>query len=74
MEGHSACEKRYGYSAYKEEESLNRAYKELMEKVEKLIPDGLCACIYTQWSDIEEEINGVYTYDREIRKIMGPDL
>ncbi len=74
MEGHSACEKRYGYSAYKEEESLNRAYKELMEKVEKLIPDGLCACIYTQWSDIEEEINGVYTYDREIRKIMGSDL
>lgn len=74
MEGHSACEKRYGYSTYKEEESLNRAYKELMEKVEKLIPDGLCACIYTQWSDIEEEINGVYTYDREIRKIMGPDL
>ena len=74
MEGHSACEKLYGYSAYKEEESLNRAYKELMEKVEKLIPDGLCACIYTQWSDIEEEINGVYTYDREIRKIMGSDL
>ena len=74
MEGHKKKKKRYGYSAYKEEESLNRAYKELMEKIEKLIPDGLCACIYTQWSDIEEEINGVYTYDREIRKIMGPDL
>lgn len=74
QEGHSACEKLYGYSAYKDRNSLNQAYEELMEKVEKLIPEGLCASVYTQWSDIEEEINGVYTYDREIRKIMAPDL
>lgn len=74
QEGHSACEKLYGYSAYKDRDSLNRAYAELMKKVKKLIPEGLCASVYTQWSDIEEEINGIYTYDREIRKIEVPDL
>ena len=36
---------------------------------ENLIEEGLCASVYTQWSDIEEEVNGVYTYDRKIRKI-----
>lgn len=69
-EGHTACEKRYGYGVCKDREDLNRAYRELMEKVENLIPQGLCASVYTQWTDIEEEINGVYTYDREIRKIQ----
>lgn len=70
-EEHSACEKRYGYGAHKAKYSLNRAYRELMEKVEALIPEGLCASVYTQWSDVEEEINGIYTYDRKVRKI-GP--
>lgn len=40
-----------------------------MDKVRALIPQGLCASVYTQWADIEEEINGVYTWDREVRKI-----
>lgn len=30
---------------------------------------GLCGCVYTQWSDIEDEINGIYTYDRKINKL-----
>lgn len=42
-----------------------------MERVEALIPGGLCASVYTQWSDVEEEVNGIYTYDRECRKICG---
>ena len=37
--------------------------------MKNLIDEGLCASVYTQWSDIEEEVNGVYTYDRKIRKI-----
>ena len=68
-EGHCACEDLYGYGAHESTESLNHAYGKLMEKVEALIPEGLCASVYTQWSDVEEEVNGVYTYDRECRKI-----
>lgn len=67
---HSACEELYGYGACRDKEALRRAYRELTKKVKKLIPQGLCASVYTQWTDIEEEINGVYTWDREVRKIL----
>ena len=70
---HSACEKLYGYGAHKDREEANRAYREMDGKVRSLIPEGLCASVYTQWSDIEEEVNGVFTYDREVRKIDVPD-
>ena len=38
-------------------------------KIKKLEGQGLCGCVYTQWSDIEDEINGIYTYDREVNKL-----
>ena len=34
---------------------------------------GLCAAIYTQLSDVEDEVNGLVTYDRKIEK-MQPEL
>ena len=33
------------------------------------IQEGMCGCVYTQLSDIEEELNGLYTFDREICKV-----
>ena len=30
---------------------------------------GLCAAIYTQVSDVEDEINGLLTYDRKVCKL-----
>ena len=33
------------------------------------INDGLCGCIYTQVSDVEDEVNGLYTYDRAVCKV-----
>lgn len=67
--GHSACKRLYGYGIHKTIESLNAAYEERMKQIEKQIPDGLCACVYTQLSDVEEEVNGIFTYDREVKKI-----
>ena len=32
---------------------------------------GLCGAVYTQLSDVEEETNGLLTYDRKICKIQG---
>ena len=41
-----------------------------MEQVKNLIDEGLCASVYTQWSDIEEEVNGViHTTERSERLI-----
>jgi beta-galactosidase/beta-glucuronidase len=60
----------YGYHHYKCQEALTAAIVATYEK--KLLPgikDGLCAAVYTQVSDIEEEINGIMTYDRKILKV-----
>ena len=40
-----------------------------MQEMQKQIPLGLCASVYTQLSDVEEEVNGIFTYDREINKL-----
>ncbi|MBM6855275.1 glycoside hydrolase family 2 [Mediterraneibacter glycyrrhizinilyticus] len=74
-EGHTACGELYGYKDHRSRKELNESFRELMKKVEALIPKGLCASVYTQWSDIEEEVNGIYTYDREVKKIsVEPNL
>ncbi|MCM1174118.1 MAG: glycoside hydrolase family 2 [Blautia sp.] len=72
--GHSACEKLYGYGTHKNGGSLNAAFRERMQKMKAQIPEGLCAGVYTQLSDVEEEVNGIFTYDREIRKIDPVDF
>jgi hypothetical protein len=33
------------------------------------IKDGVCGCVYTQVSDVEDEVNGLYTYDRKVCKV-----
>lgn len=70
VENHVACEKEFGYKSYKNAEELTENYKRLWEEeIYPNIKNGLCSAIYTQTSDIEEEINGLMTYDREIVKI-----
>ena len=52
-------------------EELSKAYKDLYEgQVLPLIEEGLSGVVYTQLSDIEEEVNGLVTYDRKIIKIQ----
>ncbi len=63
-------EKSYGYRNCKTVEQFNSDFAKLYEtEVIPLIEKGLCATIYTQISDVEEEINGIMTYDREIVKL-----
>lgn len=71
--GHSACEKVYGYKKFDSASALTAGYAGLMEKtVLPAVKKGVSATIYTQLSDIEEETNGIYTYDRTICK-LDPD-
>nr|MCR5546855.1 glycoside hydrolase family 2 [Lachnospiraceae bacterium] len=74
IEEHSCVEGTYGYSVCNSKEELNASYEKIQDKLRSLIPEGLCGSVYTQWTDIEEETNGVYTYDREIRKIDGSTI
>lgn len=58
--------KSFGYQMYKYKDQLTNAYKNLYEKqIIPLIDKGLSAVIYTQISDVENEVNGIMTYDRE---------
>lgn len=60
----------YGYRIFGSKRELTRGYSQLMRK--QIIPklaEGLSVTIYTQLSDVEEEVNGIYTYDREMLKI-----
>jgi hypothetical protein len=63
-------DKSYGYGGCKTTEALAEAMKQLyLEEVLPCIEHGLCATIYTQVSDVEDEINGILTYDRKVCKL-----
>ena len=50
--------------------SLTEAYKRLFTKtIIPQIKDGLSATVYTQVTDVEDELNGLLTYDREVEKV-----
>jgi len=70
-EGHQWNEdKGFGYKRCKSEEQFMQAYSDLMLKqLKPLIEQGVCAAVYTQLTDVETEINGVMTYDRERLKL-----
>ncbi len=66
MEGHLCCEKEFGYQSYKSRQELTDNYRRLWEaEVYPNVARGMSSAIYTQTSDIEEEINGLLTYDRQ---------
>ena len=61
---------KYGYGEYDSKEKLTAAIVRMYEEmVLPAIPKGLCGCVYTQLSDVEDEVNGLYTYDRQICKV-----
>ena len=66
-------EKTYGYKKYEDRETFVRDLKALyLEQVLPLVPRGLCAAVYTQVSDVEDETNGLLTFDRKAAKVT-PD-
>ena len=71
MEGRSYCDEVYGYRKYYSKKELTDGVCGLWEK--ELIPalkNGLGASVYTQVSDVEEEVNGLITWDREETKVL----
>lgn len=69
MPGHEPPGKTYGYGTAKDKADLTRRYKELQLKtVLPQLKNGLSALVYTQVSDVEDEVNGLFTYDRAALK------
>lgn len=62
--------KAFGYLMFGSLAKLSAAYEKLHEKqVIPLIKKGLSGTVYTQLSDVENEVNGIYTYDRAVLKM-----
>lgn len=60
----------YGYGGCADSQTLTARIGTLYrETICPAIPKGLCGSIYTQLSDVEDETNGLYTYDRRICKV-----
>ena len=69
--GHTSSDKEFGYRIYRTEKEFMDAYGKLFEKevVPHMLKQGLSAAVYTQVSDVEDEVNGLLTYDRRVVKV-----
>lgn len=66
---HTCMEKSYGYGRAGSREELQTKYDGMLHSAEEMQKDGFCGYVYTQLSDVEEEINGLYTFDRRVCKV-----
>ena len=65
----------YGYGKYKDRDEFVKALQSLyMDQVVPCVKRGLCAAIYTQVSDVEDETNGLVTYDRKVEKLTPEEM
>ena len=72
---HAWSDADYGYNRQKDAETLWQSYRRLMEReILPAIPRGLSAAVYTQLTDVEEELNGLLTYDRRVQKMSDDRL
>ena len=66
--------KTYGYRIFGSRDEFVKGLRGLYEELLPLIPRGLCAAVYTQVSDVEDETNGLLTYDRRLIKLSPEEL
>jgi len=75
LDGHRFNNKDFGYKRFKDAEALADALRKLYQ--EEILPakeQGLSAAVYTQLSDVEDELNGLVTYDRKVIKIPADKI
>ena len=67
---HSFTKANYGYKTFSDKSRFKKAFENLyFEEINPLVVSGLCGTVYTQLSDIEDETNGIFTYDRKVCKL-----
>ena len=70
IHGHSFSKKDFGYKRYESNNSYIHAFRQLYkDQVFPAWQQGLSATVYTQLSDVEDELNGLITYNRKVLKI-----
>ncbi len=70
VEGHLTADETYGYGTARDSADMAERYEKLQcETVLPQLARGLSALVYTQLTDVEEEVNGLFTYDRAVLKL-----
>ena len=67
-------EKTYGYRIFAERDRYVQGLRSLYSSLIPLVKEGLCGAVYTQVSDVEDETNGLFTFDRAVLKLEPDDL
>ena len=70
IKNHTWKDDNWGYAVLKSKEEVTYRYKEYIEMLIEYVKTGFSAAIYTQTTDVESEINGLLTYDREEVKVF----
>jgi Glycosyl hydrolases family 2, sugar binding domain/Glycosyl hydrolases family 2, TIM barrel domain/Glycosyl hydrolases family 2 len=66
--------KNWGYRTFESTEDLRENYRRLILQLHPLVGKGLAAAVYTQTTDVEVEVNGYMTYDREVLKFDPAEM
>ena len=69
VEGHSCLDTEYGYASFDSVDAWRAGLRDLLAQVDELEAEGLSGFVYTQLTDVEEETNGLLTYDRRVNKL-----
>ncbi len=69
IEGHDWSDREFGYHRTENPDDLTAGFAALHEPLADAVAQGLGATVYTQLSDVEDELNGLLTFDREVLKI-----
>lgn len=70
VQGHAYNEKDFGYKKFESVPALETALEDLYQnQIRPAVAQGLSAAIYTQLTDVEDELNGLLTFDRKVCKI-----
>ena len=75
VSGHCFNNKNFGYKNFETPAQLEIAIEDLYQKqIGPAKMEGLAAAVYTQLSDVEDELNGLMTYDRKVVKIAPESM
>ena len=69
IEGHRFSDAAYGYGEFDGIDEWREAVRSSLAAAEALEERGLAGYVYTQISDVEDEVNGLLTYDRRVNKL-----
>ncbi len=69
VEGHDWSPREFGYRHFEDPDELARGFAELHRPLADAVRHGLGATVYTQLCDVEDELNGLLTWDREVLKV-----